>query len=201
MSLRTFAGLGRASAVASRRVVVTLAVLVCVVGLGSVLAVSLANRVGYQVLGMKTGSMHPAISPGDLVIARPVHPGDIRNGDVITFRAPLGRHALYTHRVVRTLYRPDGPHFVTQGDANAAPDVWRVHYTAEGWRVAHVLRHAGLVLAFSESASGRRLVAASVFIVTIALLWPVFGGQRRPAEPARTGGAVSTGPEPEKVTT
>lgn len=201
MSVRTLTRVARATTVAARRVAITVAVLVCVAGLGSVLAVSLANRGGYQVLGMKTGSMHPAINPGDLVVARPVRPTDIRNGDVITFRAPLGNHAPYTHRVVRTLYRPDGPHFVTQGDANAAPDAWTVHYTAEGWRVAQVFRHAGLVLAFRESAAGRGLVAASVFILTTALLWPVVGGQRRPAGPARTDDAAGAEPEPEKVTT
>ena len=163
----------------ARRVAVALALLVCVVGLGSVLAVSLANRAGYQVLGMKTGSMRPTIDPGDLVVAQPVRPTDIRNGDIITFRAPLGSHAPYTHRVVQTVYGPDGPQFTTQGDANAAPDVWTIHYAAEGWRVTGVVRNGGLLLAFEQSLAGRRLIAVSVFIVTIALLWPVLAGQRR----------------------
>lgn len=184
----------------ARRVAVALAVLVCVVGLGSVLAVSLANRGGYQVLGMKTGSMSPTIDPGDLVVAQPVRPTDIRNGDIITFRAPLGSHAPYTHRVVRTVYGADGPQFSTQGDANAAPDVWTVHYAAEGWRVTHVLRHAGLLLAFEQSVAGRRLIAASVFIVTIALMWPVFAGQRRTPERTRTPDAATVAPQPQKVT-
>ena len=190
----------RTLTVVVRRVAVTLAVVVCVAGLGSVLAVSLANKAGYQVLGMKTGSMHPTINPGDLVIARAVDPEAIRNGDVITFRAPLGSHAPYTHRVVRTMYQPDGPHFVTKGDANPAPDGWTVHYAAEGWRLVGVLRHGGLALAVAQSTAGRRVVAASVFIVTIVLLWPVFGGQRRPAEPSQTDGAAAAEPEPDKVT-
>jgi signal peptidase I len=179
------------------RVVMTLAALVCVCGIGSVLAVSMANRAGYQVLAMKTGSMRPVIDPGDLVIAQRVRPTDIRNGDVISFRAPLGSHAPYTHRVVRIVYRADGPEFITRGDANAKPDVWTVHYPADGWRMVHVLRHAGRFLAFEQSMAGRRLIAASVFIVTIALMWPVFAGHRR--APARTHSAATAAPQPLKV--
>ena len=193
MSQRTLARLARAAVVTTRRVVVTVAVLVCVLGLGSVLAVSAANRWGYQVLGMKTGSMQPAIDPGDLVVAQRLSPADIGNGDVITFRAPTGSQAPYTHRVVRTVHRPDGPEFVTQGDANAAPDLWTVHYVAEGWRVAHVLPRAGKLIAFEQSAAGRRIVAASVFVVTIALLWPVFA--RRPDEAAPIRRATTFAPK------
>jgi signal peptidase I len=183
VSLPTPAPPVRAAVVAVRRVAVTAAFLVCVAGLGSVLAVSLANRAGYQVLGMKTGSMHPVIDPGDLVIAEPVRPADIRNGDVITFREPVGSHAPYTHRVVRTLYGPDGPEFTTKGDANPTPDLWTVHYAGDGWRLARVVRHAGVLLAFAQSPAGRRLVAGAVFVVTIALIGPVLAGRRREQEP------------------
>ena len=156
------------------RFVVTLAALTCLVGLGSVLAMSAANHFGYQVLGMKTGSMSPAIDPGDLVLAQRVAPSDVRNGDVITFRAPSGSHAPYTHRVVRIQYGTTGPEFVTRGDANAAPDHWTVRYAAEGWRVVRVIPRAGLVMAYTQSPVGRQTIAASVFILTLALLWPVF---------------------------
>ena len=178
------------------RAAVTLATLVCVLGFGSMLAVSLANHAGYQALGMKTGSMRPTINPGDLVIAYAVRPTDIRNGDIITFRAPLGSHAPYTHRVVRIIAGPDGPEFTTKGDANPRPDIWKVHYAAEGWRVSHVLRHGSLLLAFEQSAPGRRILALSVFIVTVALLWPVFAGRPETGDPAPTVAS----PQPEKVT-
>ena len=199
MGLSMSARLASAVVGTIRRIVLTLAVLACVGGLGSVLAVSLANRAGYQVLGMRTGSMRPVIDPGDLVIAQRVRPTDIRNGDVISFRAPLGSHAPYTHRVVRILYRADGPEFATKGDANPGPDVWTVHYATDGWRVVHVLRHAGRFLAVEQSVAGRRLIAASVFIVTIALMWPVFAGHRRAAEPAPSHAAATGAPQPAKV--
>ena len=196
MRLPATARRARVAATAIRRIAVTLAVLVCVLGLGSLLAVSLANHAGYQALGMKTGSMRPTINPGDLVIAHAVRPTDIRNGDIITFRSPLGSHAPYTHRVVRTIAGPDGPRFVTKGDANPSPDIWTVHYAAEGWRVSHVLRHGGLLLAFEQSAPGRRMLAAAVFIVTVALLWPVFAGKSRTDETDRAAPAT---PQSEQV--
>ena len=198
MRLPATARAARVGAVVIRRVAVTLAGLVCLLGLGSLLAVSLANHAGYQALGMKTGSMCPTIDPGDLVLARAVRPADIRNGDIITFRSPLGSHAPYTHRVVRTIAGPDGPQFVTKGDANPRPDVWTVHYAAEGWRVSQVLRHGGLLLRFEQSVPGRRVLAVSVFIVTIALLWPVFAGQPR-TRVATTDGAAKATPQPEQV--
>jgi signal peptidase I len=170
-------------ATTARRLVVTLAALAVLVGLGSVLAISAANHGGYQVLGMKTGSMRPAIEPGDLVVAERVASADIRTGDVITFRAPTGSHAPYTHRVIGIQYGARGPELLTQGDANAAPDRWTVRYLAEGWRVVRVIPRAGLVVAYAQSPTGRRIVAASVFVLTLALLWPVFAGT-----PATPGG-------------
>jgi len=166
--------------VVARRVAVTLAALVTVAGLGSTVALALANRAGWQVLGMKTGSMSPAIDPGDLVVVQPVSPADIRNGDVITFRAPVGSHAPYTHRVVEIRYGVGGPEFVTKGDANASADVWTVHYVAEALRMVHVVPQAGRALAFQQSTAGRRLVAGAVFVLTVALMWPVFRAQPRP---------------------
>jgi signal peptidase I len=167
----------------ARRAVVLLAVLMCVGGLGSVLAVSLANRGGYQALGMKTGSMRPTINPGDLVLAERVRPADIRAGDVISFREPIGSQAPYTHRVVRVVDGADGPEFTTKGDANPTADMWTVRYAAAGWRVVHVVRHGGRFLAFVQSAAVHRLIAVAVSIVTIALLWPVLVEPRRTPVP------------------
>ena len=182
----------RSAVTIARRAVVTAAALAVLIGLGSVLAISAANHFGYQVLGMKTASMRPAIEPGDLVVAVRVAPADIRTGDVITFRAPTGSHAPYTHRVTSIQYGARGPEFITRGDANATPDRWTVRYVAEGWRVVRVIPRAGLVVAYAQSPAGRRIVAASVFVLTLAMLWPVFAAS--PA--ATTAGAV----RPQEVT-
>ena len=80
-----------------------LAMLTAIAAIVTAAAVSCAalagSRMGYQAFLMTTGSMRPAIDPGDLVIVRSVDPADIRVGDAITFREPVGSHQLVTHRV------------------------------------------------------------------------------------------------------
>ena len=65
-----------------------------------------------------SGSMEPGIRVGDAVMMRPPSPGEIRNGDVITFK-PFGSLGLVTHRVVATSEIEGNLYFQSQGDANA----------------------------------------------------------------------------------
>lgn len=62
------------------------------------------------------------IPQGSVVFERDVPVGDLRRGDVITFRPPAssGVDGLVTHRIVRT-----GPRgIITRGDAEPARDPW-----------------------------------------------------------------------------
>lgn len=61
-----------------------------------------------------SGSMSPALSPGDLVIVKGEEPIDI--GDVVTVESG---EFIYTHRVVEKL---EGDRFRLKGDANEDPD-------------------------------------------------------------------------------
>lgn len=70
-------------------------------------------------LVVTTGSMAPAIRPGDLIITRPIHPTALRLGDVITFATT---EAIITHRVIGTANHQGNPALITRGDANGAPD-------------------------------------------------------------------------------
>ena len=68
---------------------------------------------GFSAAVVVTGSMSPAIEPGDLVVCR--RSADYAVGDVITFRSGA---AIVTHRIVGDT--PDG--YTTQGDANNVAD-------------------------------------------------------------------------------
>lgn len=167
------------------RSAIGIATAVCVVGVGAILAVSLANRAGYSVAGMKSGSMQPEIKAGDLVVAQAVDPAVIRPGDVITFREPFGSHALYTHRVYQVVATASGPAFITKGDANPAPDSWRIVYAGgPAWRVTHVLHGASFALLAIQEGPGHDALAISVFIVMLALVWPVLFDRRKSAPAA-----------------
>lgn len=74
----------------------------------------------YAVL---TGSMAPTYPAGSMVVVKPVDPGTLRVGDVITFQLVSGEPTVATHRVVSVQHRLDGElRFETQGDANSEPD-------------------------------------------------------------------------------
>ena len=72
-----------------------------------------------------TSSMEPGLPPGTLVIVKPIDPHDIRIGTVVTYQLESGSPVVVTHRVVE-IQAPSlpgaDPSFITQGDANAAPD-------------------------------------------------------------------------------
>lgn len=145
---------------------------------------------GWSPTLVTTGSMEPLVTPGDVVMVRPLPADEIVANTVVLFERPDGERVL--HRVVAAM--PDGT-FRTQGDANDVPDSEPLHieqirggavlavpwvgrpslWWSEG-RVAH-LALTGLSLlvvlalaprsfdpAFDPWASGRRVNPAEVLL-------------------------------------
>jgi signal peptidase len=74
---------------------------------------------------------------------------ELREGDVISFRAPVDDQPVVTHRVI-DITRP-GAHPVirTRGDANPGPDPWTARVTEDVvWRQRAVIPHVGSVIEF-----------------------------------------------------
>src|SRR5689334_18902998 len=85
-----------------------------------------SNLAGYRSLAVMSGSMTPVLRVGDLVIDRPVAPGEVRIGDIITFRDPADPNRLVTHRV-RSIRSEGGTLVVeTKGDANNSVQRWSI---------------------------------------------------------------------------
>lgn len=109
----------------------------------------LALAVGYitgawSVQPVPTGSMAPAIPVGAAIVAQPVPVADLTVGDVIVFRTPAEDHRLTVHRVVKIEVQDGQRVFMTQGDANEAPDPWRIRpHSDDVYRVSYVIPHAG----------------------------------------------------------
>ncbi|WP_194420755.1 signal peptidase I [Microbacterium abyssi] len=80
---------------------------------------------GASAFTSSDGSMAPALPQGVLIVTQPVRAEDIEIADVIAFRPIAGDPTVVTHRVVDTARG----HFITKGDANAAPDPEPVHET------------------------------------------------------------------------
>ena len=65
------------------------------------LVLALAPRlVGFQGHVVVSGSMEPRLSPGDVVLTRPVLPQDLQPGQVLLFPDPEGADRLVLHRLV-----------------------------------------------------------------------------------------------------
>ena len=75
--------------------------------------------IGWTPTTVMTGSMEPRISPGDIVVAKPVAETDIHRGQVLLFDDPDKADHLRLHRY---LENGTGAEIVTKGDANPAAD-------------------------------------------------------------------------------
>ena len=73
----------------------------------------------WQVTTIATGSMNPALSPGDLVAYAPIDVAELRTGDIIVFDNPASPGSTLVHRLVG--FNGDGT-FATKGDANPHND-------------------------------------------------------------------------------
>jgi signal peptidase len=84
-----------------------------------------------------TSSMRPSLPPGTIVIARPVDPGTIGVGDVITYQVRSGEPETVTHRVETVAFTTAGEYqFTTRGDSNSMPDeapVREIQVRGEVW--------------------------------------------------------------------
>lgn len=156
--------------------------------LGALLAVLLAlaaatavvpRLLGAVPLAVLSDSMRPAFAAGDLVVARPVDPEQLRPGDVVTFRPRSDDPALVTHRVLSVDRGPGGvTGLVTRGDANAAADEPLVPEQVVG-RVLYTVPHAGH-LAQVPAARGLAVAAGAGLVVHAVVR--LAGGPPAPAD-------------------
>jgi len=75
--------------------------------------------IGWHPTTVLTGSMTPAIDPGDVIVSRPVDPTHLRKGDVVLVHDPVHHGRLLLHRFVRL--RADH-RLELRGDANGSDD-------------------------------------------------------------------------------
>jgi signal peptidase len=116
--------------------------IVALVGLG------LVPRTGwYRPVTVLSGSMRPALSPGDVAVLTPEPVRDVRVGQAISYRIPVGDHHVQTHRVIAIVHGGAHPSVRTKGDANRAPDPWVAKLDGSTvWQVRAVLPKVGWVV-------------------------------------------------------
>jgi signal peptidase len=145
---------------------VVTAALLMAIGLAGFLAFALKRStdaiptvMGHKVLSVVSGSMEPAIMTGDVIVVKPLGPGQaVQEGDVITYRTRENANMLITHRVVGAILVNGQPAaYVTKGDANPDQDLstialdqvvgrysWRIPYF--GYISNFMRRPGGIIL-------------------------------------------------------
>ncbi len=133
------------------------------------------TAVGWEPMVVTTGSMQPAINPGDIVLSAPPE-DDVRlaSGTVITFEDPVRPGELITHRI--DTVNPDGS-YTTRGDANSSADSYEVT-TDELTGVGRLLVPAvGLPRVWMDE--GRIVIVIGWAVATVLALWGAVHRPRR----------------------
>jgi len=94
-----------------------------------------------------SGSMEPAIEPGDIVLVEDVPIEEIEPGDVVTFQSHPGSETTYTHRVVDVTTDKRGTVLTTKGDANEQLDPMQTDADMLVGRVDHTIPKLGKLVA------------------------------------------------------
>lgn len=130
-------------------------------GLGLAAGLALVVAVPYlfhgRALTVMSGSMEPALSTGDVIVAQRISPLDARVGDVITFQRSDGSGVLMTHRVRRVKVSHGYAAFVTKGDANNDAERWEIRTDGTIGRVKYRIPHLGYALFYMHTLWGRIL--------------------------------------------
>ncbi|TAL21269.1 MAG: signal peptidase I [Frankiales bacterium] len=132
--------------------------LAVIVGALAVLTV-VPRAVGGAALTVLTGSMTPEIAVGSVVLVRPVDPGTLRVGDVITYQTKPGAAAYITHRIVEIHEDTNPVTLTTKGDANRGADVDPIPVTSVRGKVLFSVPYLGTVKnAISTGGAGLMLL-------------------------------------------
>jgi len=93
--------------------------------LGLLLVLGILPHLGiYRPVTVLSASMRPAFAPGDMIFVTPERVRDVRVGQVITYKIPIGDQHVESHRVIQVLRGGNDPVVITKGDASPSPDPW-----------------------------------------------------------------------------
>jgi len=162
---------------------------VLIVATGLVAALVVVPKVmGGMSLTVLTGSMEPRIKPGDIVVTRGVDVASAANlsiGDVITFLPYPDDPTLVTHRIIGKSVNSSGKSFITQGDANNAPDTWGpVHDFQVRGQLAYVVPKIGWLRHWTGHAGPWLLPAVGAVLIAVGVVGFITAGRcpRRAAD-------------------
>lgn len=170
---RVFGALGKMLFFAFILLVAVLAVFILMSKLNN----STPSFFGYQVYNVLSHSMSgnnaDSFDRGSLVLVRSINPGEIKEGDVITFNRSSGDSKLTTHRVVAVNRSENGElSFTTRGDTNPVSDGTPVPAGLILGKVVGSVPSLGYAVSFAQTKTG---VILFVFIpVGLVVVYEAF---------------------------
>lgn len=114
-----------------------------------------------------SGSMAPLVTPGDVVMVRPVSPRELTPNTVVLFVRDGGERIL--HRIVEQM--PDGT-FRTQGDANQVPDSEFLHANQVRGAAVLAVPWVGRPSLWLQEGRYLPLTAAAIALLVVLVLAP-----------------------------
>lgn len=127
---------------------------------------------GAHTLTVLSGSMVPRLPVGSVVVDRPVDPGSLKVGDIVTYQMAdpaNGADVLITHRVVAKDNGAHGLVFTTKGDANPSADQAPVRGSQIRGELWYDVPYIGTVRSFLLTPSGLLMIGSA--IVLLAAIW------------------------------
>jgi signal peptidase len=120
------------------------------------------------LIALSTGSMSPALEPGDLLIVKGIQPENIKVGDIIVFDPPEEGIGRTIHRVNATQPLTNGTlTFKTKGDANSDIDPYTVYPQTIHGQVIYRIPYIGYI--FLDPLI---LIIIITIIVILIIIWP-----------------------------
>lgn len=139
------------------------------VSIGLALVVALAASFGLRTAVVLTGSMRPALAPDDMLLTKRIQAAEAKPGDIVSFAAPQAKGVIITHRVKRIAPAAGGQlAFVTQGDANNAPERWKIRPEGSMGRVVGVIPGVGALTGWTGDAAMRLAVFGFIGLLLLA---------------------------------
>jgi len=129
-------------------------------------SVAIVRDRGYRLYIVHTGSMMPALNPGDVVVDRPAV--SLHAGAVITFRQSDTSTDVVTHRI--SAVRHGRIH--TKGDANRTADVGTIRPDQVQGTLARRVPRLGYLLVFLKQPAGVGALMSGA--LAAAMLWGLF---------------------------
>lgn len=167
-------------------IVLVFAILVCVLVIGSLKSSSgVASLFGYAVLSVKSDSMEPTFSKGDLIIIKTTKPSErFKQGEIISFFAYdiYGSRFVNSHRIVKVMHGETRDKYTTKGDNAPAEDNRSIYSNSiVGRYTGKKITGLGKAVDFISSPNGILLcvVIPSAIIIIAQVISYVDGAKKR----------------------